>query len=192
MAHILRNIKIYSIILILSLLSLYGITIYCDYINSTINSSQTIINGVSILGVYFTILGIGYTFKQILLVKEEVQNSLNELNDFLSYSDISSKIKQIEEIQTFILNSKHELARLRMIDLRSLLVEIKHNKRLDIYFNKEDISDRLADLGIDITNINDLILSGKKVSFSTVNKHLDEIVIFLGEIGSKLKNKKYD
>jgi len=190
MIHILNNIKSYSIGLFFLLLLLYGATIYNDYISNVMNRSQIIINGISILGVYFTILGIGYTFKQVLSVKEEVQNSLKELNEFLSYSDISSKIRQIEEIQTFILSSKHELARLRMMDLRSLLVEIKHNKRLESYFDKDSISNRLTDLGIDITNINDSILYGKKVNYSTVNKHLDEIVLFLGEICSQLKNKK--
>ncbi|MFV0420036.1 MAG: hypothetical protein ACK5KT_15060 [Dysgonomonas sp.] len=190
MIHILNNIKSYSFLLLLLLLILYGITIYYDYANDILNSSQTIINGISILGVYFTILGIGYTFRQVLFVKEEVQNSLKELNEFLSYSDISSKIRQIEEIQTFILNSKHELARLRMIDLRSLLIEIKHNKRLEPYFDKNTLSDRLIDLSINITNINDSILYRKKINYSTVNKHLDEIVLFLEEISSQLKNKK--
>lgn len=190
MDHIFNNIKSYSIILFLLLFIVFGVTVYYDYTNNVISKSQTIINGISILGVYFTILGIGYTFRQVLSVKEEVQTSLKELNEFLSYSDISSKIRQIEEIQTFILSSKHELARLRMIDLRALLVEIKHNKSLEAYFDKDAISGRLVDLGIDITNINNSILYGTEVNYSTVNIHLDEIVLFLGEISSQLKNKK--
>lgn len=190
MTHILNNIKTYSIVLLILLLLLYGIIIYNDISNKEIDKSQIILNGISVLGVYFTILGIGYTFKQVLLVKEEVQSKLGELNEFLSHSDISSKIKQIEEIQNFIINSQPELARLRMADLRSLLMEIKHNKRLIPYFEKETISNILTDLSLDIRNINDSILSAKRVNYLTVNKHLDEIVLFLGEISSQLKNKK--
>lgn len=190
MDHIFSHIKTYSAILFLLLLLIFGITIYLDFVDNKLLISQSIINGIGILGVYFTILGIGYTFKQVLLVKEEVQNKLKDLNEFLSHSDISSKIKQIEEIQTFIIGSQPELARLRMADLRSLLMEIKYNKRLDIYFEKDTISDFLTNLSIDIRNINDLILSNKKVNYSKVNKNLDQIVVFLEEINSQLKNKK--
>lgn len=190
MNHIFKYIKIYSFLLFIILVITFGITVYLDYNENRITESQTIINGISILGVYFTILGIGYTFKQVISVKEEVQNTLGELNEFLSFSDISSKIIQIQEIQNFILHSKPELALIRMKDLRSHLIQIKFNKRLSPYFEIESISEKIMDLGIDITNINETILNGKRVNYSIVNKHLDETIIYLEEIVSQLKNKK--
>lgn len=162
MTHILKNIKFYSIVLLIILLSFYSFIIYNDYLSKELTVNKLLINGISILGVYFTILGIGYTFKQIVLVKDEVDKALKDVSEFLVYSDISTKIKQIEEIQSFILNNKPELAKLRMADLRALILEIKHNNKLKNYYEKELISLILTNLSIDMRNINDTIYPIRK------------------------------
>lgn len=190
MDHIFSHIKIYSTVLFLLLLLIFGITVYLDIAGSKLYISQTIINGVGILGVYFTILGIGYTFKQVLLVKEEVQNKLEELNEFLSFSDISSTVKQTREIQTFIQNKKYESALLRMKDLKSKLIDIKCNHKLEEYIENGDISIHLTNIEIDISNINETMLSGKSLNYTIVSENLEKVITCLENIVGQLKNKK--
>lgn len=190
MDHIFSHIKIYSIILFLLLSLVFGITIYLDFFDNKLSISQTIINGVGILGVYFTILGIGYTFKQVLLVKEEVQNKLKELNEFLSYSEISSTVKQTREIQTFIQNKRYESALLRMKDLKSKLIEIKCNQKLLGYIVDGDISIHLASIEIDMSNIDDALQGVKGVNYRVVSQNLEKVITCLENIVGQLKNTK--
>ena len=190
MDHIFSHIKLYSTALFLLLLLIFGITVYLDIIGGKLLISQTIINGVGILGVYFTILGIGYTFKQVLLVKEEVQKKLEELNEFLSFSDISSTVKQTREIQTFIQNKKYESALLRMKDLKSKLIDIKCNHKLEEYIEDADISIHLTNIEIDISNIDDTMLNGKSLNYRIVSENLENVITCLENIVGQLKNKK--
>jgi len=189
-----KKIVIYTIIVLAIIILLFSI------INLFVENEicSKIASFLSIFGTCASLLGIGLTYKQILSVKEtsdeiksSVDKSLNEINEFLSFSDISSTIKQIHEIQTFIHNSKIELALIRIRDLRFQLIQIKHNKKLQEFFNYDEISGLIIDIGIDIKNINTSILDEKKsLNFITINKHLDNTITCLEEISSQLKNNK--
>ncbi len=84
MEHFTSNIKTYSFILAIVLLIALGLSIYIEYQEaSTLKISQLILNVLSVIGVYFTILGIAYTFKQVVSVRDEVNKKLTEVNRFL-------------------------------------------------------------------------------------------------------------
>lgn len=96
-----------------------------------------IITYISIVGSYASLFGIWISYLQIRSVKEiaeitqqSIEQNISEVNQYLSYSDISKTIKIICEIENYILISKLEPALIRMRDLKLALIQISQNGRL--------------------------------------------------------------
>lgn len=188
--------KIITSILIIVIVMILLFSIISFFIDN--KACDKFVSILSIFGTCASLIGIGLTYKQILSVKEvseaikiNVDNSLSEINEFLSFSDITTTIKQIHEIQIFIQQSKPELALIRMRDIHLKINEIRFNKRLKIYFNEESVKEIVINIGFDITTIGaKLINDRKKVKFDLINEHLENAIHCLEEISSQLKNKK--
>lgn len=161
-------------------------------------NSKTVVNFFTLYGTFATLFGLWLTYIQIKTIREtnyyttkEVRKSLDRINQVLSVSDLSRANKIIQEIQSSILNNKVELALLRAKDLKSILIQVKYNEQLTEFTQSEIYNQNITDLGTDIINMNDFVLQGKKgVSFSKINKNLENLATVLTDFENKLKNSK--
>jgi len=163
------------------------------------NEDQTVINVFTLFGTFFSLFGLAMAYIQIhsinktsKLTKLAVEKSLLRINQVLSVSELSKANKIIQEIQSYLTNNKHELALLRMKDLKSILIQIKYNDDLTEYTNNSVYNQNITDMGSDINNLHDSIIGNKKgVNFSRLNQNLESLATILAEFENKLKYKKY-
>lgn len=161
---------------------------------------KNIINFFTLYGTFASLFGILLAYIQIQNLNETskqtkfaVDKSLVRINQILSVSELSRANKIVQEIQTSIIHSKHEISLLRMKDLKQILIQIKYNIELNIYTNTKTYNQNITDISIDINNINDFILGNKKnVNFSKVSSNLENLATILSEFENKLKFEKND
>ena len=97
-------------------------------------------------------------------------------------------MKIVDEIQNSLRSNKNEVALIRMKDLKYILIQIKHNKALEIYTSNDEYSDLLVDLSIDISNLSDNIFRPhKNINVTKVNLNLEKISTKFSELENKLK-----
>ncbi|RYX81695.1 hypothetical protein EON73_04680 [bacterium] len=161
---------------------------------------KNIVNFFTLYGTFASLFGLYLAYLQIQSIKQTseetkkaVENSLMRINQVLSVSEISKASKVIQEIQTCILNEKHEVAIIRMKDLKQILIQVKYNGDLIKQTSDNSYNQHITDLSIDINNINDLLL-GKKlgVNFSKVNHNLESLATVLTDFESKLKFERHE
>jgi hypothetical protein len=158
---------------------------------------KTLVNGFTLFGTYFSLYGIAVAYLQIQSVnkvsketKKAVDMSLMRLNQVLSVSELSKANKIIQEIQSFIITEKLEIALMRMKDLKSILIQVKYNNDLSSYTNDGVYNKNITDLGTDIINLHDLIIGKKKgINSSRLNQNLENIATTLTEFENRLKYK---
>lgn len=161
---------------------------------------KNIVNFFTLYGTFASLFGLWLAYLQIKSIKETgeqtniaVGKSLVRINQVLSVSELSKASKIVQEIQSSILHNKHELALIRMKDLKQILIQVKYNADLTEFTNNGTYNQHLIDLGINISNTNDFILLNKKgVNFSKVNQNLENLSTVLNEFENKLKFKKHD
>ncbi|CCG53697.1 Probable transmembrane protein of unknown function [Flavobacterium indicum GPTSA100-9 = DSM 17447] len=159
------------------------------------DKDKTIVNFFTLFGTFASIFGLWIAYIQIISLKltnEQtkiaVENSLNKINQLLSISELSKAIKIIQEIQTSNINGKHEVALIRMKDLKSILIQIKYNSELNIYTETNIYNQNITDISIDINNLNDFLIGRKKgLNFSKLNSNLEELSTTITEFENKLK-----
>lgn len=164
------------------------------------NSDKSIVNAFTLFGTFFSLFGLAVAYIQIQsinrtskLTKLAIDKSLVRINQVLSVSELSKANKIIQEIQSFIIHQKHEIALMRMKDLKSILIQVKYNGDLSEYTNNGIYNKNITDLGSDINNLHDLIIGNKKgVNFSRLNQNLENLATTLTEFENKLKYKEYD
>lgn len=157
-----------------------------------------IITYISIVGSYASLFGIWVSYLQIRSVKEiskitqqSIEQNISEVNQYLSYSDISKTIKIICEIENYILISKLEPALIRMRDLKLSLIQISQNGRLIKEIEKQKLlKAHITNLGIDIANINEYIMNQHQLDFKVIHQNLENATTYLAELESKLKYPK--
>lgn len=163
-------------------------------------SEKTVVNAFTLFGTFLSLFGLGIAYLQIHSInttskqtKTAVEKSLLRINQVLSVSDLSKANKTIQEIQGFIITEKHEIALMRMRDLKSILIQVKYNNDLTEYTDNGVYNQNITDLGSDINSLHDLILSNKKgVNFSKMNQNLENIATVLTDFENKLKYKEHD
>jgi len=164
------------------------------------DKDQTVVNGFTLFGTFLSLFGLLFAYLQIQNIKTTsqqtklaIENSMLRINQVLSISELSKAIKIIQEIQSFIIQEKHEIALMRMKDLKFILIQVKYNEDLAKYTNDSIYNKTITDLGSDITNLNDLIIGHKKgLNFSSLNKNLENIATTITDLENKLKYKGYD
>lgn len=163
-------------------------------------SDKSIANAFTLFGTFFSLFGLAIAYIQIQSInttskqtKIAVDKSLLRINQVLSVSELSKANKTIQEIQSFLLHQKHEIALMRMKDLKSILIQVKYNEDLAEYTNNGIYNQNITDLGSDINNLHDLIIGNKKgVNFSRLNQNLENLATTLTEFENKLKYKEHD
>ncbi|PXV61897.1 hypothetical protein CLV62_12452 [Dysgonomonas alginatilytica] len=182
------------IIFVLSFIIVLGLFLE---ISSGEKNKTWVLNGFTMFGTLLSLWGICLAYMQIHSVKEtsekiqsEVANSIKEINEFFSFSDISTTIERIREIHNYIIINKIELALLRMKDLKIQLINIHSNSKLGTYIDCDAFKLLIRDINLDISHIHDHLLRDKNVNLSMVNKHLETTSTSLEEIVSKIKNSK--
>ena len=161
-------------------------------------TQKTVANAFTLFGTYFSLYGLFIAYLQIKNIKETseetkiaVETSAMRVNQIISVSELSKSNKTIQEIQMFLQNDKHELALIRMKDLKSILIQVKFNDHLQDYTNDHLYNQNITDLGTDISNLYDHITGGKKgVNFSKLNQNLEKLSTILTEFENKLKYKR--
>lgn len=164
------------------------------------DKDKTVVNAFTLFGTFFSLFGLAVAYIQIQNIKKTsqqtklaVEKSLLRINQVLSVSELSKANKTIQEIQSFLLHQKHEIALMRMKDLKSILIQVKYNEDLSEYTNNGLYNQNITDLGSDLNNLHDLIIGNKKgVNFSKLNQNLENLATTLTEFENKLKYKEYD
>lgn len=159
---------------------------------------ENIINYISVLGSYASLLGILIAYKQIKSVKEiskitkqSVEDNVAEVNQYLSYSEISKTIQVVSEIENYIQVSRCESALIRMKDLKLALIEISSNFRVvKEESNLPMLKKNITVLGLDINNIYAYITEGVEVDFKVINQNLENIATVLAQLQSELKFRR--
>lgn len=160
---------------------------------------KTVVNAFTLFGTFLSIFGLAIAYIQIqsinktsAQIKLAVEKSLLRINQVLSISELSKAVKIIQEIQTFIQHQKHEIALLRMKDLKAILIQVKYNEDLAEYTDNGIYNQNITDLGSDINNLHDLITGNKKgLNFSRLNQNLESLSTTLTDFENKLKYKEY-
>lgn len=145
-----------------------------------------LVSSISVVGSLASIFSVIIVFS----VKYQITNTVSELNQYLSYSEISAAVKLVEEIQNYLQNDKIELALLRMRDLKNILIQLKCNTNLEDVVNKNNLKMHMVALGTDIENIMSLISSKRNVDLGKVRKNLEAVSEFIAQISGNLKYKK--
>jgi hypothetical protein len=164
------------------------------------DKDKTVVNAFTLFGTFFSLFGLAVAYIQIQSInktsqqtKLAIEKSLLRINQVLSVSELSKANKTIQEIQSFLLHQKYEIALMRMKDLKSILIQVKYNEDLSEYTKNGLYNQNITDLGSDLNNLHDLIIGTKKgVSFSRLNQNLENLATTLTEFENKLKYKEYD
>jgi hypothetical protein len=162
---------------------------------------QNMINGITVLGTYLSLLGIVISYFQIKSVKDinektktAIEKSLQRLNQLVVVADLSKAIKIIEEIQQFIQQKNYAIVLIRIKDLKSILIQAKHNEEANKLIEYESFCINLNELIVDIKNMHEFTTGYKKTSlnFSKIANHLEDLSTTLTAFEHKLKNIKND
>ncbi len=186
-----KNYRLFSIFLHFVILAL---TIFV--FSKLKTEEKTILNYASILGTSLSLSGLVLAYFQIMSIKQAnrhaisaVESSLAKINQILSVSDISKCIKNIDEIQNYIIAKNIPLALLRMKDIRGVIIGVKHNEKLKHITNKKEYTSLLTTFEIDTDNINGYIDDpSRNINFVKITNNLDKLAIKLTEIEKILIN----
>ena len=134
---------------------------------------QNMINGITVLGTYLSLLGIVISYFQIKSVKDinektktAIEKSLQRLNQLVVVADLSKAIKIIDEIQQYIVHEYYQIALIRMKDLKSILIQAKHNEEANKLIEYESFCINLNELIVDIKNMHEFTTGYKKTSLN--------------------------
>lgn len=160
------------------------------------NSLKNIVNYFTITGTTLSVLGLYFTYMQILSIKSSneaavnaVNQSINRINQILNVSDISKSIQNITEIQNYLKNEQFDLALLRMKDIKILIISVKYITALKDFTTGIEYSNLLQDFQIDLNNINNFLQNmAKKPNLKTINLNLENLSTKLSEFENHLKN----
>ncbi len=180
--------------------TLIGIGIVC--IIGTIyffkGSDKTLPNYATVIGTICSLIGLAIAYVNIialkntsLLISSKIEKTLQKVNQLNSVSEISKAIKTNQEIQQFIRNGKIELAHLRTLDLKYMLLHFNSNPQLKELTIDDTYTQLVVEFGIDLNSINDNLINPKrKVDFTKIVKTLEELSTHLTYFESTLKTIK--
>ncbi|MES2765341.1 MAG: hypothetical protein V4642_05710 [Bacteroidota bacterium] len=182
-------------LILLLILILVGFTIVLWYLDPV---DRTKINILAIIGTLISIYGLALAYLQIHSLRETAEktekavNAANErINQILSVSELSKTIQSVREVQNYIKSEKYELAQLRMKDVKSVLIQVKHNIELFELTNSDEYKTAFSDFIIDLNNLSSHVLTDKRgVNFKKIIANLESISSLLSEFENKLKYKR--
>ena len=161
-------------------------------------TDKTLPNYATVIGTICSLVGLAIAYFNIVALKKEsirmndqINFSLQKVNQLNSISELSKAIKTNQEIQNFIRDSKIELAHLRTLDLKYMLLHFNNDLQLKELTENAKYKQLVIDFGIDLNSINDVLMSPKrKVDFSKIVKNLEDLSTHLTQFELKLKTVK--
>jgi hypothetical protein len=178
---------------LISILGLIGIIAVIYFLKP---SERTLPNYATIIGTILSLIGLTIAYVNIIALKKsavetalKIEQALLKFNQLNSVSEISKAIKTNQEIQIFIRSGKIELAHLRTLDLKYMLLHFNSNAHLSELTNDETYQQLVIEFGIDLTSINDNLISPKrKVDFSKVTNNLEQLSTYLTQFETRIKS----
>lgn len=161
-------------------------------------NDKTLPNYATVIGTICSLIGLAIAYVNIialkntsLLISRKIENTLQKVNQLNSVSEISKAIKTNQEIQEFIRNGKIELAHLRTLDLKYMLLHFNSNPQLKELTIDDTYTQLVVEFGIDLNSINDNLINPKrKVDFTKIVKNLEELSTHLTHFETTLKTIK--
>lgn len=157
---------------------------------------KTFINLFSIIGTMASISGFLIAIIQIVALKEiseitnnTIQSTKTKLILGISISDVSEAIKLINEIDTYLGIQKHEIARLKLIDLREKIMQFKSSEEFNRIFDPKKIGETIIYLNFEISQLKNTIFSDVEVPYDAENitQKLQEISTYFIDFKNKIK-----
>ncbi|MDI9312960.1 MAG: hypothetical protein QM535_22305 [Limnohabitans sp.] len=161
-------------------------------------SDKTLPNYATVIGTICSLIGLAIAYVNIVALKKasilmtsEIKNTLQKVNQLNSVSEISKAIKTNQEIQQYLRSNKIELAHLRTLDLKYMLLHFNSDPNLAELTVSDTYKRLVIEFGIDLNSINDNLINPKrKVDFFKIVNNLEELSTFLTQFETKLKTIK--
>lgn len=181
--------------LIISGLGILGIILVIFFFKE---SDKTLPNYATVIGTIGSLIGLAIAYINIIALKKEsvviatqINLTLQKVNQLNSISEMSKAIKTNQEIQQFIRDGKIELAHLRTLDFKYMLLHFNNDPQLNDLTKSDTYIQLVIDFGIDLNSINDILINPKrKVDYSKIVKNLEELSTYLTQFELKLKSIK--
>jgi hypothetical protein len=162
------------------------------------DTDKTLPNYATVIGTICSIIGLAIAYVNIVALKKasdnmalQIEQALQKVNQLNSVSEISKAIKTNQEIQQFIRTGKIELAHLRTLDLKYMLLHFNNNSQLTELTANVIYTQLVIEFGIDLTSINDNLINPKRrVDFTKIVNNLEELSTYLTQFETKLKSLK--
>ena len=149
---------------------------------------------ITIISSLITVIGFVITIVQIIKTKKisnaaysAAREAKLAITNTMIISNLSSKVKVIQEIQGDIFNEKYDVAYLHTKELIHELIEIR---QLIISKEQNDegiIKETIVQLGILKRQLESTIYKNEKIEISKINPKLSEFEIKLSELFAKIK-----
>jgi hypothetical protein len=149
---------------------------------------------VTIISSLITVIGFVITIMQIIKTRKisdaaysAAEKARSAMQNTIVISNLSARVKSIQEIQNDISNKKNDVAYLRTKDLMHTLIEIRQ-----LIFSKEhdknnEITEMIVQLGVLQRQLESAIYKDDKINILKVNKKLSEFEMELSELSAKMK-----
>lgn len=155
-----------------------------------------IVSIIGTIGSFASIIGLIVAYQQILQLRKDanlIQNKVNEsllrINEITTIGDITKSIQVIREIQSHINDGRFNIAHLRMKDVKSALLGVRHEVEGKTLYSNPEFDNLMQTYSLDLSSLNS-ILTGKKrdVNQDKVNENLEEIATVLIQLQNYIKN----
>jgi hypothetical protein len=161
---------------------------------------RTLINTIGLIGFILSVLGILLSYLQILSIKDIALNTRQAVDEntiltqnILMISDLATKVKIVDEIQTYLRDGKIELCLLRMKDLKVSLNTIKNLSHYSALTNKKEFNAIFGIFNSDLALFQSYIVNDKrKVNKEAILGNLEILSTVLQSVEVKLKNQRHD
>lgn len=184
--YIIRTLVISILILILDLSGPLWID---DFkFDLSVSIAGTIISSSALIIAVIEINGIKEANKAIKSAVKENSNAIRRMGNVY---DIARHVQMINEIHGMVSAKKWEIAHLRMLELYSLLGNIKSNIQ-EYGIELREIERHINNISEDLKTINRAINGNSIFSFESILDHLDSVSPTLNTICTNLKTKGND
>ena len=149
---------------------------------------------ITIISSLITVTGFLITIMQIIKTKKisnaaysAAKDAKMAITNTIIISNLSSKVKSIQEIQSDILNGKNDVAYLHTKDLIHALIEIRQLIISKGYDDQKIITETIVQLGVLKRLLESAIYKSEKIDIFKINPKLSELELKLSELAAKTK-----
>lgn len=155
---------------------------------------KTIFNFATIVGTYISAYGLIVALIQINALKSvtestkaAVTETKTKLQHILSISDLSKATTTLRAIQIYINNDKFELAKLKLCDVKDVLLKIDYIG--EVVFDKSHFRNLKETINLDLYNLDEQINNKKEIDKSVFCRDMEKITTMFNNIENQLKSK---